>query len=67
MVGLITTPCAFLRWAGQLGTTNAVPVIYVPELMITHMVGFYVLLHLYPNRSYEFAGIAAPFQIRLPE
>ncbi|MGA7341407.1 MAG: hypothetical protein WBE72_21035 [Terracidiphilus sp.] len=31
--------------AGQLGSTYAIPVIYVPLLMITHAVAFYLLLH----------------------
>jgi hypothetical protein len=30
--------------AGQLGATYAIPVIYVPLLMITHFVAFYLLL-----------------------
>jgi len=30
--------------AGQLGTTYAIPIIYVPILMITHVVAFYLLL-----------------------
>jgi hypothetical protein len=30
--------------AGQLGSTYAIPIIYVPLLMITHAVAFYLLL-----------------------
>ena len=30
--------------AGQLGSTYAIPVIYLPMLMITHVVAFYWLL-----------------------
>ena len=30
--------------AGQLGATYAIPIIYVPLLMITHVVSFYLLL-----------------------
>jgi hypothetical protein len=30
--------------AGQLGATYAIPIIYVPLLMITHFVAFYLLL-----------------------
>ena len=30
--------------AGQLGTTYAIPIIYVPLLMITHVVAFYLLV-----------------------
>ena len=31
--------------AGQLGATYAIPIIYVPALMITHITAFYLLLH----------------------
>ena len=30
--------------AGQLGATYAIPIIYVPLLMITHIIAFYLLL-----------------------
>jgi hypothetical protein len=30
--------------AGELGTTYAIPIIYVPLLMITHFAAFYMLL-----------------------
>ena len=30
--------------AGQLGVTYAIPIIYVPLLMITHVTAFYLLL-----------------------
>jgi hypothetical protein len=30
--------------AGELGATYAIPIIYVPLLMITHIVAFYFLL-----------------------
>ena len=30
--------------AGQLGATYAIPIIYVPALMITHIVAFYLLV-----------------------
>ena len=30
--------------AGQLGATYAIPIIYVPLLMITHVIAFYLLL-----------------------
>ena len=30
--------------AGQLGATYAIPIIYVPLLMITHITAFYLLL-----------------------
>jgi hypothetical protein len=32
------------RAAGQLGATYAIPIIYVPILMITHIAAFYLLL-----------------------
>ena len=35
--------------AGQLGATYAIPVIYVPVLMITHVVAFYLLLRPRPK------------------
>jgi len=37
--------------AGQLGATYAIPIIYVPLLMITHVVAFYFLLR--PRNSEE--------------
>src|SRR5258708_39710674 len=42
--------------AGQLGATYAIPIIYVPVLMITHFVAFYWLVRPQPK--------AAPFLIR---
>jgi hypothetical protein len=30
--------------AGQLGATYVIPIIYVPVLMITHFVAFYLLM-----------------------
>src|ERR1700758_3569812 len=35
--------------AGQLGVTYAIPIIYVPVLMITHVVAFYWLLRPQPR------------------
>ena len=35
--------------AGQLGATYAIPIIYVPVLMITHVVAFYLLLRPQPK------------------
>jgi hypothetical protein len=37
--------------AGQLGATYAIPILYVPALMITHVAGFYLLLRHQPNPS----------------
>jgi len=44
-LGLPATP-------GQLGATYAIPIIYVPLLMITHVVAFYFLLR--PSVSSQF-------------
>ena len=44
--------------AGQLGATYAIPVIYVPLLMITHVVAFYLLLHPQPKTVQAFAADA---------
>ncbi|MFL9981784.1 hypothetical protein [Paraburkholderia sediminicola] len=40
--------------AGEFGTTYAIPIIYVPALMITHVAAFYLLLRSRPKaaRSY---------------
>ena len=40
--------------AGQLGATYAIPIIYVPLLMITHAVAFYLLLR--PEAKAALAG-----------
>lgn len=37
--------------AGQLGATYAIPIIYVPLLMITHVVAFYFLLRSVEQRG----------------
>jgi hypothetical protein len=47
--------------AGQLGATYAIPIIYVPLLMITHVVAFYLLLRPQPKAVRAFAGDAAAF------
>jgi hypothetical protein len=39
--------------AGPLGATYAIPIIYVPALMITHVVAFYLLLRPQPRRRFE--------------
>ncbi|WP_024509086.1 hypothetical protein [Bradyrhizobium sp. ARR65] len=41
--------------AGELGATYAIPIIYVPLLMITHALAFYLLL-----RWVRSAGLVAP-------
>ena len=35
--------------AGQLGAAYAIPIIYVPVLMITHVIAFYLLLRPQPK------------------
>jgi hypothetical protein len=45
--------------AGQLGATYAIPIIYVPLLMITHVAAFYLLLRAQPKAVRAFAGDAA--------
>jgi hypothetical protein len=42
--------------AGQLGTAYAIPVLYVPVLMITHVAAFYLLLRPQPKAVRAFAG-----------
>jgi hypothetical protein len=44
--------------AGQLGATYAIPIIYVPLLMITHVVAFYLLLRPEPKAVRALAGDA---------
>jgi len=45
--------------AGQLGAAYAIPIIYVPVLMITHVVAFYLLLRPQPKAVRTLAGDAA--------
>jgi hypothetical protein len=45
--------------AGQLGATYAIPIIYVPLLMITHFAAFYLLLRPQPKPVQALAGEAA--------
>lgn len=45
--------------AGQLGAGYAIPVIYVPLLMITHVAAFYLLLRRQPKTARAFAGETA--------
>ena len=45
--------------AGQLGATYAIPVLYVPLLMITHVVAFYLLLRPQPKTVRTLAAAAA--------
>jgi len=45
--------------AGQLGALYAVPIIYVPLLMITHVVAFYLLLRRQPSEIRAVVGHVA--------
>jgi uncharacterized membrane protein len=46
--------------AGQMGAAYVIPIIYVPVLMITHVVAFYLLLHPQPKAAAQaLAGDAA--------
>jgi hypothetical protein len=44
---------------GELGATYAIPIIYVPALMITHVIAFYLLLRPQPRTTRVLAGDAA--------
>ena len=45
--------------AGELGATYAIPIIYVPLLMITHVAAFYLLARSQPRAARSLAGDAA--------
>lgn len=45
--------------AGQLGAAYAIPIIYVPMLMITHFVAFYWLVRPHPKTAQALSGEAA--------
>src|SRR6202023_3060310 len=45
--------------AGQLGAAYAIPIIYVPLLMITHVAAFYLLVRPHPGAVRALAGDAA--------
>lgn len=45
--------------AGQLGAAYAIPVIYVPLLMITHVTAFYLMLRPQQKAAWVIAGDAA--------
>jgi hypothetical protein len=42
-----------------IGAAYAIPILYVPLLMITHFVAFYLLLRPQPKAAPGFAGVAA--------
>ncbi len=45
--------------AGELGAAYAIPIIYVPLLMITHVFAFYLLVRPQPKAAQALAGDAA--------
>lgn len=45
--------------AGELGATYAIPVIYVPLLMITHVVAFYLLARRQTQAAHTLPAMAA--------
>jgi hypothetical protein len=45
--------------AGELGATYMIPIIYVPILMITHVIAFYLLVRHQPAAARTFAGNTA--------
>ena len=45
--------------AGELGATYAIPIVYVPVLMITHCVAFYLLVRPQPKPARILASDAA--------
>jgi len=47
--------------AGELGATYAIPIIYVPLLMITHVAAFYLLARRQLGTARVLAGDAATF------
>ena len=42
--------------AGELGAAYAIPIIYVPLLLITHVVAFYLLMRPQPKAAQALAG-----------
>src|SRR5215813_7388600 len=46
--------------AGELGSTYVIPIIYVPLLMITHVVAFYLLARSQPTAHRVIAASVAP-------
>jgi hypothetical protein len=47
-------------FAGQLGAAYAIPILYVPILMITHCTAFYLLLRPQPSSTRTLIRDAAP-------
>src|SRR5690348_948419 len=51
--------------AGQMGAAYAIPIIYVPLLMITHCTAFYLLMRSQSEAGRALAGAAAASEICL--
>ena len=49
--------------AGELGATYAIPIIYVPLLMITHVAAFYLLARPQPTAARVLDGYSAASQL----
>ena len=49
--------------AGELGASYAIPIIYVPLLMITHVAAFYLLARSQPTAARVLAGYSTASQI----
>jgi hypothetical protein len=49
--------------AGELGASYAIPIIYVPLLMITHVAAFYLLARSQPTALRVLSGYSAASQI----
>src|SRR5712692_383654 len=47
--------------AGELGATYAIPIIYVPLLMITHCAAFYLLVRPRPEAAQALVGDASAY------
>ena len=53
------TQLALPAHAGELGATDAIPILYVPLLMITHVAAFYLLARPQPTAARILAGDSA--------
>ena len=53
------TQLALPAHAGELGATYAIPILYVPLLMITHVAAFYLLARPQPTAARILAGDSA--------
>jgi hypothetical protein len=53
------TQVGLANFAGELGATYAIPIIYVPLLMITHVAAFYLLARPHAKSARALAGDAA--------